>query len=121
MEAGDAPDLEARKAEVVVLTGPDCMSSCDQFAAIMKDNGIATLAGLDPRGGHSPFRAAVELKLKNGAAFKITVTTGVGLRPDGSALDGNPARVDTRFWPGDSSLRDTLRRLSERPPSTVMP
>jgi hypothetical protein len=111
------PDRTVFKTETVLLTGPRCMSSCDQFAAILQDNHIAKIAGLSPRGGHSPFRSDLSLKLKDGSVFKIGVTTGLGFRSDGDklgvSLDGHPALPDIKLWPEGFAIDETVSRVEK--------
>lgn len=83
--------------KTAVLVGPKCVSACDQFVAIMKDNGIAKIIGLPTNGGHSPFRAFLPIQLVNGAILKLKITVGEGIRPNGEPLEGNPAIPDFRI------------------------
>lgn len=110
-EATYQPEPYTKKFKVFVLAGPRCVSACDQFVAIMKDNGIAKIVGLPTNGGHSPFRAFLPLSLKNNSVVKIRITTGEGYRPNGEPLEGNPAQPDIRIEFQDNYLLKALRTL----------
>jgi hypothetical protein len=94
--------------DLTVLSGPTCVSSCDQFVAILKDNKIAKVIGLPSMGGHSPFRANLPLKLNDGSHFKITMTVGEGIRPNGEPLEGNPVLPDIRIELQDHYLQKVI-------------
>lgn len=99
--------------KVFVLTGPRCVSSCDQFVAIMKDNGIAKIVGLPTNGGHSPYRAFLPMRLKNDSIFKIKITTGEGYRPNGEPTEGNPVSPDIRIEFQDDYLTKAIKALNK--------
>ncbi len=101
-------------SQIYVLAGPRCVSSCDQFVAIMKDNQIAKIIGLPSNGGHSPFRAFLPIKLENGSILKIKITVGEGYRPNGEPLEGNPAKPDVRLGYQEQYLAHALRVISQK-------
>lgn len=103
-EAVYPPDTSHKKFNVAVLSGPVCMSSCDQFVAMVKDNGIGKVLGLPSRGADSPMRAQKAFSLKNGDKFSLIFSAGNGYRPNGELLEGNPAKVDYYLYPEDGYI-----------------
>lgn len=81
-------------AALVVLAGPGCVSSCDNYVSLLRDNGLAKLAGLSPRGADSPVRLPLAFALKNGQGFRYVLTVAVNLRPGSEVLEGNPPAPD---------------------------
>lgn len=110
-EAVFEPNANIRKFNLAILAGPGCVSSCDQFVAIIADNKIGTVVGLPSRGGHSPMRAKKEFQLQNGEKFSMIFTTGIGYRPNGEPLEGNPAQVDYYLFPEDNYLNKMIQHL----------
>lgn len=86
-------------AEVVVLTGPDCVSACDDFTAVMKDSGVARIAGMPPAAGDSPVRVRVPLELADGTSFGVVLTVAVNRRPNGAVLEGAPDMPSVPVFP----------------------
>jgi hypothetical protein len=79
----------------VVLTGPECVSACDQFVAMMKDNGLAKLAGLPPAAADSTRRYWVSMPLADGEAFDLVVTVAVSDHPGTQTpLEAHPPELD---------------------------
>ena len=79
------------KGKMVVLTGPKAGSQVDQFAAMLKDNGLATLIGM-PTGGYSNTWEWEELLSYPGtqqALVRFMWSVGNTLRPNGQILEGN--------------------------------
>ncbi|OGR42231.1 MAG: hypothetical protein A2X28_09465 [Elusimicrobia bacterium GWA2_56_46] len=94
-----------------LLTGPRCVSSCDQFAAIFTDNGIGTQLGLPTRGASAPFRTPYDFTLANGDHFSITFNSGITYRPNGEPLEGNPPTPGNPVYPRENYLRKILDSL----------
>lgn len=113
-EAEYEPNPNIKKFGVAILSGPGCISSCDQFVAIAKDNNTGAIVGLPSRGGHSPMRAPKEFALKNGDKFSMIFSAGIGYRPNGEPLEGNPAKVDYYLFPEDDYLSKTIQYLKAR-------
>jgi hypothetical protein len=90
-------------AAVVLLTGPDCVSSCDNYVSLIRDNGLGKLAGLPPRGGDSPVRLPLVRSLQNGQPFSFVLTVAVNYRPGGQVLEGNPPAPDFPVAPSASN------------------
>ncbi|MBI2896134.1 MAG: hypothetical protein HYY06_21430 [Deltaproteobacteria bacterium] len=95
-EATYEPSDRAAPFETVVLTGPGCLSSCDDFVSIMRDNGIARTAGSPSGAADSPFRYESVLPLEDGTELRIVQTVGVSFRPglDDVTLEAHPPPVD---------------------------
>jgi len=110
-EATYEPNLNVRKFNFAILSGPKCMSSCDQFVSIVKDNNIGQVVGLPSRGAHSPMRAKKESGLKNGDKFSMIFTTGIGYRANGEPLEGNSAKVDYYLFPEDDYIGKIIQYL----------
>lgn len=108
-EAIYAPLANIPKSSVMVLTGPKCQSACDQFAAIMKDNGIARIIGQPTMGASSPFRGTIPVKLMNGSTFKLMLTVGETLRPSGQPIEGHPVTPDTTIGFQEQVLERAIR------------
>lgn len=87
--------------ETVVLAGPSTFSSGDMFVSIMKDNGIARLAGMPSGAGDSPYRWFLDYPLADGTKVTLRLTTAVSYRPnsDGVTIEGNPAPLDHPLYP----------------------
>jgi hypothetical protein len=67
---------------------------------MMKDSGLAKLAGMPSAGADSPVRLPLDLPLKNGkdkVAFVLTV--GVNHRSNGKILEGTPPAPDYPVYP----------------------
>ena len=111
-EANAEPDPQHLTLPVVVLSGPACISSCDQFVAVVADNGLGKLVGLPSAGASAPFRAPRKFTLANGQTFSITLNVGLTWRPNGDALEGNPAQPDLVFPLGRGALREVLDALA---------
>ena len=82
-----------------------CLSSCDQFVSIIKDNEFGTILGLPSQGSHAPFRAKKTFSLANGQKFTFQVVNGVGYRANGQLLEGNPPQPDFKFYFNSNGLK----------------
>lgn len=91
--------------KLYILSGPQCLSSCDQFVSIIKDNGLGTILGLPSQGSHAPFRANKTFSLANGQKFTFQVVNGVGYRANGELLEGNPPQPDVKFYFNSNGLK----------------
>lgn len=87
--------------ETVVLAGPSTFSSGDMFVTIMKDNGIAKLAGMPSGAGDAPYRWKLDYPLADGTKVGLRLTTAVSYRPnsDGVIIEGNPPTLDYPVYP----------------------
>lgn len=87
--------------ETIVLCGPQTFSSGDMFVTIMKDNGIAKLAGMPSGAGDAPYRWTLDYPLADGTKVTLRLTTAVSYRPnsDGITIEGNPPTVDYPVFP----------------------
>lgn len=87
--------------ETVVLAGPSTFSSGDMFVTIMKDNGIARLAGMPSGAGDAPYRWRLDYPLADGTRVSLRLTTAVSFRPhtDGLTVEGNPPPLDHPLYP----------------------
>lgn len=87
--------------ETVVLAGPLTFSSGDMFVSIMKDNGIARLAGMPSGAGDAPYRWQLDYPLADGTRVTLRLTTAVSYRPntDQVTLEGNPPALDHPVYP----------------------
>lgn len=94
-----APASSPWAGEVVILTGPGCFSSCDNFVAMMKDSGLAKLAGTPPAGADSPLRLPLTAPLKNGARVTFVLSVAVNRRENGEILEGGPPLLDHPVYP----------------------
>jgi len=113
MNSEKRPDMKIKKFDTAVLSGPLCVSSCDQFLSIFKYNGMGRVLGLPSRGGTMPSGMDEEFVLKNGDRFSIRLPTGIGYRPDGEALEGNPAMPDVFLYPRENYLRTMLEYMNK--------
>ncbi len=87
--------------ETIVLCGPATFSSGDMFVTIMKDNGIAKLAGMPSGAGDAPYRWKLDYPLADGTKVSLRLTTAVSYRPnsDHVIIEGNPPAVDFPVYP----------------------
>jgi len=87
--------------ETVVLCGPATFSSGDMFVTLMKDNGIAKLAGMPSGAGDAPYRWRLDYPLADGTKVTLRLTTAVSYRPNsgGIIIEGNPPTVDYPVYP----------------------
>ena len=87
--------------ETVVLCGPATFSSGDMLVTIMKDNGIAKLAGMPSGAGDAPYRWKLDYPLADGTKVTLRLTTAVSYRPnsDHVIIEGNPPAVDFPVYP----------------------
>jgi hypothetical protein len=87
--------------ETIVLCGPQTFSSGDMFVTIMKDNGLALLAGMPSGAGDAPYRWTLDYPLADGTKVTLRLTTAVSYRPnsDGIIIEGNPPTVDYPLFP----------------------
>jgi hypothetical protein len=87
--------------ETVVLCGPATFSSGDMLVTIMKDNGIAKLAGMPSGAGDAPYRWRLDYPLADGTKVSLRLTTAVSYRPNsnGVIIEGNPPIVDFPVYP----------------------
>jgi hypothetical protein len=85
---------------VAVLTGPFCVSACDDFVSIIKDNGMGTLVGMPTASGDAPFQYPLPITFANGVTVDLTLTIGDSLRPNTTTiLEGHPAAIDVPLPP----------------------
>ncbi len=112
-EAAFAPLSGVTKFNLAILSGPRCVSACDQVVAIVQDNALGRIVGLPARGGHSPFRAPKDLLLVNIQVFTMIFNTGIGYRPNGEPLEGNPAAVEYYLFPEDDYLNKIIKYLKQ--------
>ena len=94
-----------------LLTGPYCVSSCDQFVSTFADNAMGEVVGLPSRGASAPFRGRRKFRLADGETFTITLNTSVTERPNGEVLEGNPSRPTRFLYPRRNGLREALDSL----------
>jgi len=113
MNAEKQPDIQIKKFDVAVLSGPLCVSSCDQFVSIFKYNDMGRVFGLPSRGGTMPSGMEEEFVLKNGDKFSVRLPTGIGYKPDGEALEGNPPIPDFFLFPQENYLRIMLDHMDK--------
>ena len=102
---------ELKHIELIVISGPECYSSCDQNVAIFKTNGIAKLAGMPTAAGSSPSRIDSKFKLNNGSFFTMSLTTVVTLLPNGEVLEGNPVPLDILLYPSTKNKFNYLKSV----------
>ncbi len=112
-EATYEPQSGVKKFNLAILSGPRCVSACDQVVAIIRDNALGKVVGLPARGGHAPFRAPKDMLLKNGQVFTMVFNTGVGYRPNGEPLEGNPPQVEYYLWPEDDYINKIIKYLKQ--------
>ncbi|MFA6584546.1 MAG: S41 family peptidase [Elusimicrobiaceae bacterium] len=105
------PDKGAHKFVVAVLSGPFCVSACDQFVSTFKDNDMGRFFGLPSRGGTMPSSIRKEFALDNGEKFHIRLAIGKGYRPNGEILEGNPPAPDFFLYPQDNYIQTMLKRF----------
>ena len=104
--------------DAAVLTGPRCFSACDDFVAIMHDNGIASTIGLPTGAGDAPYSFDVTLPLHNEPAAMLRVTVGVSFHPgsDDTPLEAHPVVVDVPLPPTAANRHDYLNTAIARAP-----
>lgn len=87
--------------ETVVLCGPATFSSGDMLVTLMKDNGIARLAGMPPGAGDAPYRWTLDYPLADGTKVTLRLTNAVSYRPHtgGLTVEGNPPALDVPVYP----------------------
>jgi len=87
--------------ETVVLAGPSTFSSGDMFVTLMKDNGLARLAGMPSGAGDAPYRWSLDYPLADGTKVTLRLTTAVSYHPgsDGVTIEGNPSPLDHPLYP----------------------
>ncbi len=87
--------------DTVVLCGPNTFSSGDMFVTIMKDNGIARLAGMPSGAGDAPYRWTLDYPLADGTRITLRLTTAVSYRPNSPQviIEGNPPALDIPLYP----------------------
>lgn len=101
VDEGTYAPVEAGLAlSAVVLTGPRCFSSCDDFVSVMSANGIALLAGQPSGAGDSPFRFGVEVPSDGTTVVRHVVTVGISRHPgEDLPLEANPRPIDVPVVP----------------------
>jgi hypothetical protein len=83
-----------------VLTGPRCFSACDDFVAILHDNGIAPTIGQPTGAGDAPYSFDTSLPLADGTTAGLHLTVGVSFHPGTDVpLEGHPTAVDVPLLP----------------------
>jgi hypothetical protein len=95
-----SPPAPRLGAAVVVVTGPNCASSCDNFAVLMKDAAKAKIVGMPARAADSPVRVRFTARLgdeKSTATFVLTVA--VNKRISGAVVEGTPVALDVAIFP----------------------
>ncbi|MBK8167770.1 MAG: hypothetical protein IPK64_17625 [bacterium] len=87
--------------ETVVLCGPATFSSGDMFVTLMKDNGVAKLAGMPSGAGDAPYRWTLDYPLADGTRVTLRLTNAVSYRPytGGLTVEGNPPALDFPVFP----------------------
>jgi hypothetical protein len=87
--------------EAVVLAGPSTFSSGDMFVSLMKNNGIARLAGMPSGAGDAPYRWSLDYPLADGTMVTLRLTTAVSYHPgtDNVTIEGNPPPLDLPLYP----------------------
>jgi hypothetical protein len=87
--------------ETVVLCGPATFSSGDMLVTLMKDNGLARLAGMPPGAGDAPYRWTLDYPLADGTKVTLRLTNAVSYRPHtgGLTVEGNPPALDVPVYP----------------------
>jgi hypothetical protein len=87
-------------ASAVVITGPYCASSCDNFAVLMKDAANARIVGMPARAADSPVRVNFTARLADGkSAASFVLTVAVNKRATGAVVEGVPAALDVAVFP----------------------
>lgn len=84
------------RGPMVCLFSPHGGSHLDQFAAMIRDNGLAYSIGM-PTGGYSntwEWEETLFFPLSQKPVVKLMYSMGHTIRPNGELLEGNPARVD---------------------------
>lgn len=107
LTAACAPDEAVRQYdgspgyETVVLCGPATFSSGDMLVTLLKDNGIAKLAGMPPGAGDAPYRWTLDYQLADGTRVTLRLTNAVSYRPHtgGLTVEGNPPTLDVPVYP----------------------
>lgn len=97
-----------RRYSPALLSGPHCVSSCDQFVSIFADNRMGPVFGLPSQGESSPARGARRFTLANGRHFNLILSTGRTYRANGQVLEGNPAGPAKPEYPTPGYLRRLL-------------
>jgi hypothetical protein len=83
-----------------VLTGPRCFSACDDFVAILHDNGIAPTIGQPTGAGDAPYSFDTTLPLADGTTAELHLTVGVSFHPGTELpLEGHPTTIDVPLLP----------------------
>lgn len=113
-EAVGKPVPLGRRYRMAVLSGPYCVSSCDQFVSVFADNRMGPVLGLPSQGESSPARGEARFKMANGESFGLTLGIAETFRANGQPLEGNPARPADPTYPSDGYLRRVLASLKER-------
>lgn len=99
-----APSAAPIAVESTLLAGPGCVSACDDFVVILRDNALAKLAGRSSEGGDSPVRVPVSMLLADEETEVVLVlTVAVSYRPAGPILQGNPPAPDVPVFPSASN------------------
>jgi hypothetical protein len=101
-----------------VLTGPRCFSACDDFVAILRDNGIAPTLGQPTAAGDAPYAFDTTLPLADGSTAVLRLTVGVSFHP-GSLdvpLEGHPGPVDVPLPPSSTNRGGVVAEALARVP-----
>jgi hypothetical protein len=97
---------------IVVVSGPECSSSCDDFVRRIKDNNIGKVVGLSGDASGSPTRYTYALSLKDGTEFSIKMTIATFLSPDGKKdLEGDTVKVDIPIYPSKDNRGNYIRSV----------
>ena len=71
------------------------------FVTLMKDNGLAKLAGMPSGAGDAPYRWTLDYPLADGTKVTLRLATAVSYRPRtaGVPIEGNPPPLDYPVYP----------------------
>ncbi len=101
-----------------LILGPLCSSSCDVFASLLVDNGIADSYGLPTAGASAPYRITIPLRLADDTELRMEVSVGVDYRPPrgDTILEGHPVEPRVTIPPtlsnADNYLTTVLARIA---------
>lgn len=107
-EATMTPTEELANINLWIVTGPFCASACDQFVAMLRENGIGKVVGLASDGSSSPIRIKPEFTLANGDRFSMTLPSSFDIGPDGHPIEAHPAPLDKRVPPTRQNYREYI-------------
>jgi hypothetical protein len=100
-----------------VLTGPRCFSACDDFVAMLHDNGIAPTIGQPTAAGDAPYSFDTTLPLVDGSAVALHLTVGVSFHPGtDTPLEGHPTAIDVPLVPAANNRTGVVDEALARVP-----